>query len=868
MRSLDPSLGISEEVTEVALHPEVSPGGTFITSRDGSRLGVWVHEGDRLLFDVVLDVVDRSVNATPTSLSEPKAIGADEENAPQDAVVTKSSKPPRIRFLSPTLAGRAEGVVNVVRDNFGFVHLADRNVDAYFRLYDVFPPELQSDLTPGWVAPLRVTIGAEVSFDLSLQSLQGGRGPVPGGGRGAKAEKGQVGGNERENLVGHRISYLPPGTIAQSVTLAEGVSATVCKEDEKHPFVGNIELEATVKGMTMEQRHPMLVRMLNSILVGPVDGGTVYPHMMSEKENQIVRDMVDAREGLQWEFLGSGRLKITRVNSDAKKEESTATETANVVSEKIPEVGLGVETSAAETPTRKGRDRRRGGGAGGAAKVKQIRTVRFDRHSLPPDELHDSPGLGDVVTCDIVQSRRTGAVSVVNLKVVERKKIQRGRAFSVASDQHVGAAMQVDEDMPSEGIGLVAELVVPRQFGFISLMDEGATKRDQLFFHMSSIVQDASAEAAESGEHKGEDGALAESTTPNRGKKGRNNGGVLIRKGDEVTFNIGTGKNGKRLALNVRVLPHGTLNIPTKTSKDACQGYILMEPSYTSLANTPSRKPLFAAGAMTSPVKVAGRWENVSREEDKRDLMSSNIKEQGYVLLLSDPSGMFSASARGGRKRRDSISTSSEDVEESEKAETTADPVLAEDNTMIMAGASAVGTSVTYTNGAVAMRGDGSASLLGDASSAPKRGDLVSFVRVKGGKGTTTTTKGTMLAVRDVRVVKRGSATAMRGQLVDIKIVERTATFRVTTGRKLKYSLDLNQVVSCEPSLLKEGEQVEGIVHEGKVYGGGYCCCGNRRANAFVQSRNYIVLQFCIAEFVAPPSFLYLTSHPQNIFRH
>ncbi|EED90300.1 hypothetical protein THAPSDRAFT_263580, partial [Thalassiosira pseudonana CCMP1335] len=36
----------------------------------------------------------------------------------------------------------AEGVIRSIRDNYGFIHCAERNVDAYFAMYEVFPNEL------------------------------------------------------------------------------------------------------------------------------------------------------------------------------------------------------------------------------------------------------------------------------------------------------------------------------------------------------------------------------------------------------------------------------------------------------------------------------------------------------------------------------------------------------------------------------------------------------------------------------------------------------------------------------------------------------------------------------------------------------
>jgi len=63
--------------------------------------------------------------------------------------------------------------------------------------------------------------------------------------------------------------------------------------------------------------------------------------------------------------------------------------------------------------------------------------------------------------------------------------------------------------------------------------------------------------------------------------------GLSIKKGDEVKFNVGIEKNGKRIAMNVQALPKGT--IPSQAEKHACRGYILVEPSHTEIAKTQLR---------------------------------------------------------------------------------------------------------------------------------------------------------------------------------------------------------------------------------------------------------------------------------------
>jgi len=51
------------------------------------------------------------------------------------------------------------------------------------------------------------------------------------------------------------------------------------------------------------------------------------------------------------------------------------------------------------------------------------------------------------------------------------------------------------------------------------------------------------------------------------------------------------------------------------------------------------------------------------------------------------------------------------------------------------------------------------------------------------------------------------------------KINKGKAQFIAATEKQEVYDIDLAEVVSCAASILKEKESVEGILHEGKVYG-------------------------------------------------
>ncbi|MGK3749884.1 MAG: hypothetical protein ACI8RD_002182, partial [Bacillariaceae sp.] len=121
---------------------------------------------------------------------------------------------------------------------------------------------------------------------------------------------------------------------------------------------------------------------------------------------------------------------------------------------------------------------------------------------------------------------------------------------------------------------------------------------------------------------------------------------------------------------------------------------------------------------------------------------------------------------------------------------------------------------IGYKNGSIAIHGPGSTSSM-DNSTNPRRGDLVSFI--KGRKRKT---------ARDIRVVTRETATLQRGRLENIRLIDTedkrnkgTAQFIASTEKQEVYNIDLAEIVSCSASILKEKESVEGILHEGRVYG-------------------------------------------------
>eukprot|EP00804_Cyclotella_cryptica_P030093 CCRYP_009514-RC/>CCRYP_009514-RC protein AED:0.12 eAED:0.12 QI:569/1/1/1/1/0.75/4/2402/678 len=177
-------------VSEVMLHPDLYPGGTFAMNRTGSEMGVWLRPGDVLLFDVIQQISDGSCKAAPTKYTQTESL------RPEGWTPDESTKP-AVRLVELALVGRTEGVVRSIRDDYAFIHCAERNVDAYMKLYEVFPNEMHTDVmmnSPELYAEkidltqkggrIQLEVGMEVSFDLSLQMLSNNSSSTAGRGGG------------------------------------------------------------------------------------------------------------------------------------------------------------------------------------------------------------------------------------------------------------------------------------------------------------------------------------------------------------------------------------------------------------------------------------------------------------------------------------------------------------------------------------------------------------------------------------------------------------------------------------------------------------------------------------------------------------
>ena len=758
----------NDTVCEIDIHPSDSPGGSF-SLREGISVGLWVHEGDTLLFDVVKDMIDGTFRVYPTKHVSP---GSNEKN---------ENDPPSVKLISTTFAGRAEGVIHAMKDGYGFIQFSERPVDVYFRLYELMPDAMQSDLRKNMGlcstengAPLKFQVGTEVQFDLSLHEI------------GSRNRKGPRIHQEKENLKAQRILLLPSGTISDKKIIAEGVKGIVIKENPKQAFAGQIELEQEFKSMTLAERHPLVANLISSLL-STVDSkrlkSIVFHDIQATKEDEVVKKLVEVygKRSLEISHLPisgdtekAGRICITR-SEFPKGCVSADDEYANKCDDNVKNDGPEVHHTNMTSAKMSGKKC--------AYMYKRIKLVQYDKHCVKDLRPDRPPGLGDVVTCDIIQLRRTGDVCLVNVTVTERNSF-KAESFSTS-----GSA-----------IGIVTVFVAARQFGFISVLDDDLTKREVLYFLIKSVRRSS-----------GDGVSEARSRSPLRAPS--------IRKGDEVEFDISVGEGGKRCATNVRILSKGTLNIAIKTDKTVCHGIVLMEPPHTTARNTPNRKPIQQEGSKSLKRGSAdGRWEIADYSVKGDTTNGADVREDGFILLTKDPSNMFAKWNKAMSTTTDvTTSLDNKDIHlhSSEILNTTerVDESLNFPETEVTDTGSMLFSHLPYTKGATVIPSVGAFGKR--VPGGPRRGDLVSFVKAKSGNG-----------VRNVRVVTNDAAVMQRGHLENIIISSGEdpssygiAKFVVTSDPQMEYMVDLKEVLSCDISLLKEQESVEGILHEGQIFG-------------------------------------------------
>ena len=801
-----------EDVTvkTVSLHVADAPGGLF-EERYGASMGLWIREGDKLLFDVVYDVVDHNYHARPTKHLVPigsplvdsiNAVNNVENEEEKDGLngdkakgkKKKNTTDAAVRLIELCLAGRSEGTVHTVKEAFGFIHFAERPVDAHFKLFELLPDDVQVDLrrnmglktTNTTKADMmgfhQLTIGTEVQFDMSIHGtvMTQNAHPLRGGKKGSGAQNSQ---HERENLKAQRILILPPGTILQNKTLFLGAKGLVTKEDPNQPYAGTIDLEKELLPLTMEERHPLVVKLIETFMKDEGSQSLVFHDIQSTKEEDVISYIIDTRANGMLEMthvpqVGStnyaGRLCIRKLLPDeiSPDQEADDTQAAEVEPMEAKEE-VEADLAAGETSVRDNVSPKNGSGNSNSAKARgnkqkalsktlePIKTIRFDKSSLTAAARTELPPMiGDVVICDVQQSRKTAKVSLVNLSATERK------------------AMDADEAAANEGVagvGVVREVVLASKIGFITVADEGAAKRELLFFHFASLI------TTDHQQDKHQQG---------RGRKGAAD--APIHKGDEVKFKIGTEKNGKRVAVDIEIVSSGV--VASKPDSNACKGYILVEPTDTKVGGPV--KPSHSFNRSLSPERPAtamSRWHSVDMDDDNK-VDRLRTKGEGVILLLEDPASMF-VKAVNKSTERENGKDGEGIVDEDEKSTANSTHGLGKFH-------------LHYQNGALALKGAGAPTTM-DTSTNPRRGDLVSFVKSKNGTG-----------VKDVRVVTRSAATMVQGKLENVDQEKQTAKFvGSVNGERKEYDIELKEVVSCEMKQLKDNVEVEAIFHDDAIHG-------------------------------------------------
>jgi len=728
-------------------------------------------------------ISDGKCKAVPTKYEQIASL------RPEGLTPDESTKP-AVRLVELALMGRTEGTIRSIHSDYAFITCAERNVDAYVKLFEVFPNELHSglvknnpelfkddtnDIKDGGRAQLEV--GMEVSFDLSMQIITNHSGGMGGGRNGGRNNT--RGSQEKESLRARRVQILPKGTIKTKYVVTTGVKASVIKSNERRQ--GTIELEEpiTVQKRDASQRFPYIAKLLDYVSSGKYGDEVVYNDILMPKDAQAVTSLVESRDDLQWRYIpldgenakDPHHRKLLCIKKRVRENATRAESEAVSIDDKENEVNEeGAESTSANPKTEEASAKESTPSDVGKTKGKGqrvIKNLQFGGVSNSDPSIGSSLGVGDVITCDIYLYRGSGLYEVENIAVVERKEQPDNKENNKADNR-------------KNLTGYVTEVVSSRQFGFITGIDENGSKTgDHVFFHFKSV---------NSIDETPQD---ANPTTPKIIKSD------IIRKGDEVRFDAGPGKNGKLTATTITILPRGTLKLPaSKVDKSAlCTGYVLLEPSHTSLANTPSHMVVRSGPSLD----CAGRWDNVGKEPKASTVSGSNIKEEGVILLLSDPSNLFST-RKDQADRKSSIGGS--EAKENKDNDASDDKPQAETD---VAGdlESALGTHVRYKASSLAYRFSIDNP---DRPDGPRRGDLVVFSKTKGAK-----------LLKDMRIEKLEAATTINGVLVDIKIKEDSATF--LSSDETKYSILLSEVVSCDKSLLQENQEVNGVLHEGKIYG-------------------------------------------------
>jgi len=630
------------------------------------------------------------------------------------------------------------------------------------------------------------------------------------------------------------------------------------KEDPKQLLCGTLALEEVMKVDILKKRHPLAAQLLEEVSTGryagtigndrrEADQVVTMNEVLNELDAQVIIAMVDSEEklNLEWRYVSENDRRLCfvrrkegknlKVHALALATPSVFNEDTEGGKEETPPTNVEGKEAEADTknarqiPTKKGKKLNT-----------TLRSLKFKKNSFSSKDTESALplGVGDVVTCDIYQYRQTGAFVVENIKVLERKTC----SHAAAGKEDVATPAQKLKGLT----GFVTEVLPSRQFGFIAQVDEDSAKRGKdLFFHLSQVEVGLPGGSDGNGANETQDGSDPLSPLGRHKIPGRSDAvGSVIRKGDEVRFNIGkSGKNGKPTATKIIILPRGTLKMApinnSKTDSSQMSGYILMEPSHTSFVNTPTHTIAPQSGPSTSTGAVAtgggSRWDNV-RDDAASTKNYKSESNEGVILLLSDPSGLFSPKPKATESPKKGVgallgedlafensgsnvaeaSSTAAELNNAEGTDATSYNAVKEaktnddtDSTKLVP-CFVAGTHLRYkTSSIMTARGFSSVANSRHNNDGPRRGDLVTFSKFRGVK-----------LVKDIRIEKPNAATRVKGVLTDICKEKDTAVFAIYENEKeTRYDIRLTDVVSCDQALLKDKEQADGILHKGRIFG-------------------------------------------------
>jgi hypothetical protein len=159
----------------------------------------------------------------------------------------------------------------------------------------------------------KLAAGAEVQFDLSIHGTIQSSGGSSRNSRGGRQAQAPPQSQERENMKAQRVLFLPPKTITLNKVVATDVQGTVSKEELRQPYAGAVDFDEAVKPMPLEERHPLVAKMIDTYLESDQETPLVYHDLQSLKEDDVVVAMLESkgRGKLGWAHLPQAGQTLT-----------------------------------------------------------------------------------------------------------------------------------------------------------------------------------------------------------------------------------------------------------------------------------------------------------------------------------------------------------------------------------------------------------------------------------------------------------------------------------------------------------------------------------------------------------------------------